>query len=589
MILHALTDYYRRLREERPQDVPPFGFEKKEIPFLIVLDENGNFVTFRDTRIAEKKRKKAREFFVPKGEKKTSGIKANLLWDTPMYIFGLPKLKKGQSEPTEKDISKARQAKKAFFKRLIDVFEKDFEDEGIEAIIAFLKKEDFDGVFSNPLWKEIKEAHPNMTFVLSDDEERLIAQRPKVMERIEEVMRPEGKMQACLVTGRLDVPAVLHASIKGVWGAQSSGANIVSFNKDKKSFCSQTYWGKQGLNAPVGQKAEFAYTTALNYLLAKGSTQRMQVGDTSTVFWAEHSHPFEEDFSCFLSEPPKDEEPDYGKIRALLSAVKTGILPEEDLMNFYVLGLAPNASRLSIRFWYAGSIAELKRRIAQHFQDLEIIKSDKEREYLSLFQILVAIAPEGKADNIPPVLGGELMRSILNDLPYPRTLLAGAIRRCKAEQQVNRARAAIIKACLIREARFRQKKSKEVSMALDKTYDNIGYVLGRLFAVFERIQEQALGLNLNKTIRDTYFGAASSSPLVTFRRLNDLAIHHLAKIRNSGGNTTWLERLLQEVMDKVPSSGIPSILSLEDQGRFAVGYYHQRQDFFTKKEESENA
>ncbi len=583
MILHALADYYNRLRKEKSQDMAPFGFEKKEIPFLIVLDEKGDFLSLRDTRVGEGRKKRARKFLVPKGEKKTSGIKANLLWDTPQYIFGTPKLKKGQEEPTKKDISKAKQAQMAFLERIINVFGEDFDDKGIAAVISFLKAGDFKEIFSNPLWEEIKETHPNMTFVLADDEQLLIAQRPKVMEKIEEVMKPEGNKQACLVSGELDVPATLHTAIKGVWGAQSSGANIVSFNKE--SFCSQNYWKKQGLNAPVGQRAEFAYTTALNYLLANGSRQRMQVGDTSTVFWADKTHPFEEDFSCFLGEPPKGEEPDYGKLRTLLKAVKTGVLPEEDSMDFHVLGLAPNASRLAIRFWYQGSIAELKRRIARHFMDFEVVKSDRDREHLSLFQILVAIAPEGKADNIPPNLGGELMRSILNDLPYPGTLLSGAIRRCKAEQQVTRARAAIIKACLVREARFKQKKGKEVSMALDKTYDNIGYVLGRLFAILERIQEQALGGNLNKTIRDTYFGAASSSPLVTFRRLNDLAIHHLAKIRNSGGSTVWLEKQLQEVMDKVPSSGIPTILSLEDQGRFAVGYYHQRQDFFTKKEE----
>jgi len=587
MILSALANYYSRLRDDKPFEIAPFGFEKKEIPFLIVLDEKGNFISLRPTWHQQGKKKRARSFVVPKGEKKTSGIKANLLWDTPMYIFGVPKLKKKQKKPTEKDILRAKDAQEAFLKRIIDVFGEDFDDEGIIAVLKFLKKKDFEKIFSDPLWDEIKEGHPNMTFILSNDDRLIVAQRPKVMKKIEEIMQPKGHKQPCLVTGELDVPAILHTAIKGVWGAQSSGANIVSFNKE--SFCSQNYWKKQGLNAPVGQKAEFAYTTALNHLLEKDSHQRMQVGDTSTVFWADKAHPFEEDFSCLLGEPSKeeDEEPDYGKIRALLKAVQTGFLPEEDLTEFYVLGLAPNASRLAIRFWYQGSIAELKRRIAQHFMDFEIVRSERDREYLSLFQILLAIAPEGKADNIPPNLAGELMRAILNGLPYPRSLLSAAIRRCKAEQNVTYARAAIIKACLVREARFKKRNEKEVSMGLDKNFDNIGYVLGRLFAVFERIQEKAHEGGLNKTIRDTYFGAASSSPLVTFRRLNDLAIHHLAKIRNKGDNTTWFEILLQEVTDKIPPTGIPSILSLDDQGRFAVGYYHQRQDFFRKKEEEQ--
>ncbi len=584
MILQALTQYYYRLKDEGAK-IAPFGFEKKEIPFLIVLDKDGNFKGLRDTRAGDGKKKRARSFLLPKGEKKTSGIKANLLWDNPQYIFGVSK---GNSD---KDERRAQQAKKAFLAKIIKVFGEDFDDDGIRAVIRFLNREDFDQVYKNPLWKEIAETHPNMTFILEGDHQELIAQRPKVVARLETMEISNGKERICLVTGKKDAPAILHTAIKGVWGAQSSGANIVSFNKE--SFCSFTYWKKQGLNAPVGQRTEFAYTTALNTLLAKDSRQRMQVGDTSTVFWADKSHPFEEDFSFFLSEPPKGQEPDYSRVRALLKAVQTGTLPPEDTTGFHVLGLAPNASRIAIRFWYDGTVAELKARIAQHFQDLEIVRSPGDREYLSLFQILIAIAPEGKSDNIPPNLGGETMRSVLSGLPYPRTLLSAAISRCKAEQKVNRTRAAIIKACLVRQARFQKKSSKEVSMALDKTYDNMGYVLGRLFAVFERIQEKALGGGLNKTIRDTYFGAASSSPLVTFRRLNELAIHHLAKLRNSGESTTWLEMLLQEVMDKVPASGIPNTMSLDDQGRFAVGYYHQRQDFFrfnkNKEEDKEVA
>ena len=583
MILQTLTNYYQRLLDNEKSGVPQFGFEKKEIPFLIILDENGDFVSIRDTRAQEGKRMRARSFLVPRGVKKASGIKANILWDTPKYIFGIPKMPKDGGPPKEKDVLRAKEAKKAFFDKIIEVFGKDSPDIGVQAVLTFLKNGKFNAIFGAEFWDEIVRSQPNLSFVLKSDEQLLICQRPFVMECIKQVMQPSGQGQVCLVTGERDVPAVLHAAIKGVWGAQSSGANIVSFNKE--SFCSFNYWKKQGLNAPVGQKAEFAYTTAINRLLAKGSRQRIQVGDATTVFWATKPHPFEEDFSCFLGEPSSGQEPDYGKVRALLQSVKTGVLPEDDATGFFVLGLGPNASRIVIRFWYNGTVAELKERIAQHFNDFEIIRSEKDREYLSLFRILISVAPEGKADNIPPNLGGELMRSILTGMPYPRTLLHAAIRRCKAEQRVTRELAAIIKACLNRYARFSKDIKREVSMALDKGNNNIGYVLGRLFAVLERIQEQAHGGTLNKTIRDTYFGAASSSPLVIFRRLNDLSIHHLAKIRNSGGNTTWLEKLVGEVMDKVPANGFPRTLPIEDQGRFAVGYYHQRQDFFIKKED----
>jgi len=278
---------------------------------------------------------------------------------------------------------------------------------------------------------------------------------------------------------------------------------------------------------------------------------------------------------------------DYSKIKGLLSAVKTGIPPEEANQPFYVLGLAPNASRISVRFWYDGNVKQIKERVAEHFQDIEMIRAPHDPEFLSLFQLLVSTATERKADNIPPNLGGDIARAVLTGSAYPRTLFGNAVRRCKAEQNISFGRASIIKGFLARNTRISKSTNKEVSMKLDKTYDNMGYVLGRLFAVLERIQEQAQGRGLNKTIRDTYFGAATSSPLVTFNRLNQLSVHHLAKIRNSGKSTVWLEQLKQEVFGHFPPQGIPSILSLDDQGRFAIGYYHQRQDFFTKNETME--
>jgi len=571
MILKALVDYYERMRNDSDKNIAPPGFERKEIPFLIVLDRDGRFINIRDTRAGEGKKKTGRKFLVPKGEKKTSGTKPNLLWDNPQYILGIPKT------DSERDKDRAEKAFSAFRKRLSDTFD-GLQDSGINAIKRFLWERNFGPLFEHKLWPEIVENNTNLSFMLEGETE-LIAQRKAVMLHMSEYSRPSEDLQACSITGKYDIPAVLHTAIKGVWGAQSSGANIVSFNLD----AFRSFGKKQGLNAPIGRNAEFAYTTALNTLLQKGSRQRMQVGDASTVFWAKEEHPFEQDFSCFLGEPAKGESVDYGKIRSLLNAVRTGVLPEEDDMPFYVLGLAPNASRIAIRFWYDGDVRDLKKKIARHFEDIEIVRTPHDREFLSLFQLLVSVAPGGKADKIPPNLGGDLARSVLAGIPYPRTLLSSAVRRCKAEQGITHARAALIKGFLVRESRFKNSKEKEVSMALDKTNENIGYVLGRLFSVLERIQEQAQ-TGLNKTIRDTYFSAASSSPQVTFKRLQDLAIHHLAKIRNLGQSTVWLEMLLQEVMEKIPAAGLPATLSVDDQGRFAIGYYHQRQDFFTKKE-----
>jgi len=574
MILKALADYYERMLNDPECDIAPPGFEKKAIPFLIVINRDGELVNIRDTRTGEGKKKTAREYIVPQGEKKTSGIKANLLWDNPQYVFGVPK------SESAKDSDRAEESFIHFLKRVDVSFPSDDVNEGIKAVRSFLKKRDFGKVFAHECWPEIKETKANLTFILEGDSQ-LVAQNPEVVSHLREGKETADESGlACAISGQIDIPAELHPVVKGVWGAQSSGANIVSFNLD----AFRSFGKKQGFNAPVGQKTTFAYTTALNTLLAKGSRQRIQVGDASTVFWAKEKHSFEDDFSSFLGEPAKGTEPDYGRLRSLLFAVRTGVLPKEDDMPFYVLGLAPNASRISIRFWYEGNVRDIKEKIVQHFEDIEIVRAPHDREFLSLFQLLVATATEGKADNIPPNLGGEIARAVLSGCGYPRTLLAGAIRRCKAEQRITHARAVCIKGFLARDSRSRKITTKEVGMALDKTIENPGYVLGRLFAVLERIQEQA-HTGLNKTIRDTYFSAATSSPQVIFKRLHELAIHHLAKIRNSGKSTVWLDKLMQEVMDKVPASGIPVTLSLEDQGRFAVGYYHQRQDFFNSNKD----
>lgn len=573
MILKALADYYIRMLNDPDCNVAPPGFEKKAIPFLILIDRDGRFVNLRDTRTGKGKEKNACEFIVPQGERKASGVKANLLWDNPQYVLGVPK------SESEKDKKRAHDSSKTFETRIMNTFNRDFNDEGIAAVSKFLSEKNFSKLFQHENWPEIQEQNLNLTFMMKG-EEGLVTQRQNVIRQITESLQSSGNFQTCAISGNKDIPAELHTFIKGVWGAQSSGAQIVSFNL--AAF--RSFGKKQGLNAPVGKQTVFAYTTALNTLLAKDSRQRMQVGDASTVFWAKEKHPFEQDFFCFLGEPRKGEEPDYGKIRSLLNAVKTGALPQEDSMPFFVLGLAPNASRISIRFWYEGCVRDLKEKIAQHFEDIEIVRAPYDREFLSLFQLLASTATMGKADNISPNLGGEIARAVLAGTGYPRTLLANAIRRCKTEQKVTRARASLIKGFLVRDLRLRGINTKEAQMALDKTNENIGYVLGRLFAVLERIQEQAQ-TGLKKTIRDTYFSAATSNPLVTFKRLQDLAIHHMAKIRNTGKNTVWLDRLMQEVMDKISSTGIPVTLALDDQGRFAIGYYHQRQDFFNKKKD----
>ncbi|MFZ1547527.1 MAG: type I-C CRISPR-associated protein Cas8c/Csd1 [Candidatus Nitrotoga sp.] len=569
MILQALCDYYKR----KP-DLPRLGFETKAIPFVIEINAAGQLVQIEDTRTIEGKKKIARNFIVPQGLKKSSGVAANLLWGNAEYVLGIS---------NEGDPKKVKERHTAFQAKLDTISAQ--ADIGLAAVRSFLKSPDRAGLEANPHWQEILNIKPDMTFRLQGDLE-LICQRPVIRAVLGNA---SAKEITCLVSGEPDEisdangkPDGLHWSIPGVWGAQSSGANIVSFNKD--AFNS---FGKvKGANAPVGKRVAFAYTTALKYLLGKESTQRIQVGDTSTVFWSEVHTEFEDSFADFLNEPSKDNPARRTRaIEALFKAPHTGVLSDEGgNKRFYVLGLAPNAARISIRFWHVGTVAEMSAQIRQYFEDTEIVHANYEKPYLSLFRLLVATASLGKSENIPPNLAGEFMRAILTGQPYPQTLLQAAVRRIRAEQSkkdertgkpvpnVNYPRAALIKACINRNA-----KKEELKVSLDESNTNHAYRLGRLFAALERVQERA-NPSINTTIRERFYGAASGTPVTVFPTLLKLKNHHIAKL--SKGEAVNQEKLISAIIDGVTE--FPAQLSLQDQGRFAIGYYHQRQAFFTK-------
>ncbi|GAB4388008.1 MAG: type I-C CRISPR-associated protein Cas8c/Csd1 [Thermodesulfovibrionales bacterium] len=572
MILQALTSYYGRISEEDGSAIAPEGFEKKEIPFVIVLDREGNFKGIDDTRSGEGKKGNARKFLVPKAVKKSANIAANLLWGNPEYVLGKPR---PGTEGDHRKVEKVRERHMSFIEKL-EAF--DVVDAGVSAVLRFLNNGDFSGVLSHPAWPEMEKGGRDISFRLEGDD-ALVSQRDAVRKAVasSDLKEEDDKLYQCLISGYMESPARLHSPIKGVWGAQPSGANIVSFNLP----AFQSFGKTRGFNAPVGKKAEHAYTTALNKLLARDSRQRIRIGDSSTVFWTEKPNKMEDWFKDFFGEPARGEsEQDNEALRALYRAPETGAPPlDNDLTRFYVLGLSPNASRIAVRFWYDGTVGEVAKNIKQHFQDCAIVHGPKEREHLSLFRLLVSTALQGKADNIQPNLAGEVVKSILTGTPYPQTMLSSAVRRTRAERDITYPRASLIKACLVRDSRYYKKRGKEVSMALDQGNANVGYRLGRLFSTLEKIQEEA-NPGINSTIRDRFYGAASSTPVTVFPHLMKLKNHHLAKLENRG-RAVNLERLVGEIMGGVDD--FPAHLSLPDQGRFAVGYYHQRQDFFTKK------
>ena len=567
MILQALHDYYDRKSADPESGLPQPGFEWKEIPFIIEIGAQGKPIQIEDTREGEGKKKRSRAFLVPQGVKKTSGVAANLLWDNAAYVLGVDT--KGKPKRVEEQ-------RQAFIAKIESLPAAAQNDVGVQAVLTFLRQANTDSLSPYVEWGEIVETAPNLTFRLQGEMD-LVCQRQAVREAIATAQGTADANGLCLVTGETGEIERLHTAVKGVWGAQTSGANIVSFNLDAFN----SYGKTQGANAPVSKQAAFSYTTALNHLLRKDSRQRLQVGDASVVFWADRPTDFETVPVDIFGEPRKDD-PDSNvrAVRNLYAAIEQGLLEndtDEAKTNFFALGLAPNAARLAIRFWQHGTVADMAGRIKQHFDDLTIERSPRDPRYLSLFRLLVSVATQGKADNIPPNLGGELIRSILASLPYPQTLLAAAVRRIRAEHQVTYARAALLKACLNRAARYSTvNMEEELTMSLDETNRNAGYRLGRLFAVLEKIQEEA-NPGINATIRDRFYGAASSTPVTVFSTLLKLKNHHLSKLDNRG-RAVNLERRIGEIIEGL--GDFPAQLRIEDQGRFAIGYYHQRQDFF---------
>ncbi|GHV62034.1 type I-C CRISPR-associated protein Cas8c/Csd1 [Spirochaetia bacterium] len=575
MILQALKGYYDRKAADPASGIAPDGWEVKEISFVVVLNEKGSLLQIEDTREGEGIKKRGRAFLVPQGVKKTSGVAANLLWDVAGYVFGILDVEGLKEEDKKRKLSRLPDQKKAFIERIQNELPNTPRKKALLAFLSAVERAELEKI---PQWEDIYRTNPNISFRF-DGEYELYCETEEIKNALAGKDSSKKYDSICLITGEKDQISTLHTSIKGVWGAQSSGANIVSFNKD----AFRSFGKEQGKNAPVGEAAMFAYTTALNTLLSRDSRQRIQIGDASTVFWSANKTQFEEDFAYIFSEPAKDD-PDAGteRVKNLIDSLWTGTYIEDaGKEKFYILGLAPNAARISIRFWRQGTVGEFADHIRQHFEDLKIVKPKNEPEYYSLWRLLVNTAVQDKSENIPPNIAGDFMCSIIDGTPYPATLLQAVLRRIRSdtENRVKPVRAALIKAYL-----NRYYKKEEIKVALDTEQSSIGYQLGRLFAVLEKIQEEA-NPGLNATIRERYYGAACGAPVTVFPTLLRLKNHHIAKLENKGRGVN-LEKIISEIMGHY--NDFPSHLNLHEQGKFAIGYYHQRQDFFTAKNEERN-
>ncbi len=591
MILQRLAEHYDRVAASGLSELAPPGYSMQKVSFCIVLELDGKLNSFEDLRRLEGKNLRPRMMQVP-GQSKPpgSGLSPCFLWDSPEYLLGF------SLDPLKK--LRAPKAFEAFRKEHL-ALEAEISSPEFSAVCTFLRN-----------WQpEQAQGHlAALTECATNFGVFRIAGEQRYVHKI--ALRPSIPVDAgtaetsgfCLVSGETAPIARLHEpKIKGVAGAQAAGALLVSFNAS-----AFTSYGKdQSRNAPVSLAATFRYTNALNHLLAQRE-RRISLGDATVVYWADGANAVDDAvldaFSALLGTPattedvpdaPPEDQQRLQEARLLLSQLRDGtalsaLTPKDAQTRFFMLGLSPNASRLSVRLWIEADARETRKRLSDHVRDLSLRGGLDDRP-LPLWRIVTAtgraeLDPKGRVKSfdtkgISPQLAGDLARSVLLGAFYPQSLLATMVRRIRSDGQIVFARVSAIKAVLVRNTRLRG-ASMEVPVELNTELPDVAYRCGRLFALLEKAQTDSLGGDLNSTVKDRYFSAASATPALVFPRLFRLNGHHLAKLEPR--SKTFYERQFGNAM-AAPFS-FPKQLSLEQQGRFIVGYFQQRQDLYTKKE-----
>lgn len=573
MILKALYDYYYRCG-----NLPAPGMEEKEIGFIIVLSKEGRFLRFEDCRTDKNK---GRIYLVKKHVSRSSAAIANYLYDNGAYVLGY-------SDKQDNE-DKVRSYFDTFVKKVKLIQDEmpdnpdiqilmNFYAQGRETILAEIEQD--------PLWEDIKKNLSKKYSIFSfriEGDLKILAEKKELL-LVDNGSRNDGSQGLCIVTGNKG-ELVDTTTATMIAGSQAT-AKLVAFQVNSGY---DSYGKEKCGNAPISQEAEFAYTTALNTMLQKGSHNRFMVGNRTFVFWAsskeEAAEQAEEGLFDLLGYSEEKEDNPNAKIeqvRKVFNAIYSGSIKTNLEDYFYILGLAPNSARIAVVYWSETPLRVFAGKILQHFADMEIIDTRKEKKpYMGIKEILSAVTSGGKQSESTPNLPESIIKSIFQGTPYPYTLLSACVRRIRAESADNNAtritRIAIIKAFLNRQ----NDNDKKIELMLDKSNTNQGYLCGRLFAVLARIQEEANGIS---SIRERYMNAASSTPSSVFATILNLSSHHLENISNEG-KKVFYEKLKQEIIDKISADGFPAHLDLQDQGRFFVGYYHQRQDFFTQKEE----
>ena len=566
MILKALYDYYKRC-----DNLPIKGMEEKEIGFLIVLSPKGEFLRFEDCRIGKDH---ARLYLVKKHVGRSSAAVANYLYDNSAYVLGY----------SDKSNGKEQLYFDTFKTQIEDIAEAFPDSNEIMAVKAFYdnsREEIIQTVSQDPLWEDIKKnlskKYSTFSFRIEGDL-KILAEKREILQ-LEDCEDESGADSLCLISGKHG-PSVDTTTATMIPGSQAT-AKLVAFQVNSGY---DSYGKSKCGNAPISEEAEFAYTTALNSMLQKDSHNKFMLGSRTFVFWAsnnnEASMETEEslfDLLGFSDEVNDDPNAKIMKVRMVFESIYSGMLKTGLDDKFYILGLAPNSARIAVVYWSETTLKDFAEKILRHFSDMEIHDTRKDKKpYMGIREIISSVTLGGKMSDATPNLPEAVVKSIFQGLPYPVTLYSACLRRIRAEQKLTVTRAAIIKAYLNRQSN----NNKKIDIMLDKDNNNQGYLCGRLFAVLDKIQEDANNIS---SIRERYMNAASATPSAVFATILNLSVHHSEKLDE--GRRIYFEKIKQEILDKVSADGFPTHLDLQDQGRFFVGYYHQRQDFFTSKKE----
>lgn len=567
MYLTELYRFYERMTQDPQSGMPPEGMSAEAIHFALVIGEDGSLKGVHDLR--DSKGKPLRRF-VPAAVKRTSTkVLPNFLWDNTGYVLGVD----GKGNPAF--TARKYESFRTFHRQLCAAS----PDRHARALLAFFDRwtpEQFGSIGEREALLD-----SNVVFQLEGDTD-FLHQQPSLYSLWQDSLAVQDACAQgqCLITGQQGPVLKVHPAIRNVPGAKVEAA-LISFNCD--SF--QSFGKEQSENAPVSPRAARGYTTALNYLLQKEHKQVVRLGEDSIVFWTDRACAEESLLGALFDGLDATEQTQDNallhKIRSLLTAMASGRpVSEEDSIDtsvrFFVLGLTPNAARLGIRFWVTDTFGNLLQRFGRWYRDLAIERRyPGEEEHPALWQLLRDLAPLQKSENIPPLLGGQLLRSILLGRAWPQSMYTAALQRIHADKNVTYYRAALIKAHLC------DTTAKGATMSLDKEEQNKGYRLGRLFAVLEKAQTDALG-SVNASLRERYIGAASARPGLVFPQLLKTAQFHVSKsAKQHPGYDIRFSRLVSEIMDGM--TVFPPVLSLEDQGRFMLGYYHQNNALYQKK------